>query len=143
VNTIASLVIEILKRDLPRETRFQSAESVSFDFGRNQVAVEGRTNFAASSMVLLKNGFHLALLLASLEHEYFRYPRLALFDNVEDKGMEVARSHNFQSVVVELSEQASVDHQIILTTSMMNPTLEDDSYVIGPAYDHQRKSLDI
>jgi hypothetical protein len=100
-------------------------------------------NFAASSMVFLKNAFHLAVLLASTQHQFFRYPRFVLFDNIEDKGMEPARSHRFQQLVVESSRATDTDHQIILTTSMIAPELDIAELTVGPFYTHDRKSLAI
>lgn len=140
---ISGLAVEILRRDLPREPSFQRAEYVSFDFSRDMVSVDGRSNFAASSMVLLKNAFHLALMLASTRLEYMRYPRFALFDNVEDKGMEPERSHNFQRLLVEYSEEALAEHQIIMTTSGIAPEFDDSKYVVGPSYTHERRTLEI
>ena len=92
-------------------------------------------------MVYLKNSFHIALLQASLALDFFRYPRFALIDNVEDKGMEPDRSHNFQSLVVSDSEAADVEHQVIMTTSMLNPALDSETWVIVPRYTHQYRTL--
>ena len=138
---ISQLTTALLNRDLPREIAFQNAEVVAFDFARDALSVDGRANFAASSMVYLKNSFHIALLQASLEFDFFRYPRFALIDNVEDKGMEPARSHNFQSLVVSASEGGDVEHQVIMTTSMLNPDLDSETWVIGPRYTHEFRTL--
>ena len=140
-NKISKLTTALLNRDLPREIAFQNAEVVAFDFARDELSVDGRANFAASSMVYLKNSFHIALLQASLEFDFFRYPRFALIDNVEDKGMEPARSHNFQSLVVSVSEVGNVEHQVIMTTSMLNPDLDSETWVIGPRYTHEFRTL--
>ena len=94
-------------------------------------------------MVFLKNSFHLALLQASLEFDFMRYPRFVLFDNIEDEGMEPERSRTFQELVVEVSEAADVEHQIILTTSMPNPRLLTQERTIGPAYSHENRSLSL
>jgi hypothetical protein len=66
-----------------------------------------------------------------------------LFDNIEDKGMEQDRSHNFQAVIAEMSASAAIAHQIIFTTSMLNPDLNKDEYVIGPHYTHVRRTLEL
>lgn len=63
--------------------------------------VDGRSKFSASSEIVLKNSFHLAILLESLQDETMLYPRLFLLDNTEDKGMGPDRSQNFQRVLVE------------------------------------------
>lgn len=139
---IDKLAVELLRKDLPREAVFEQASNVHFDFGGNKMSVDGRSTFAASSNVYLKNSFHLALLQASTLREYMRYPRLAIFDNVEDKGMEPARSHNFQRIVREFSATSEVDHQIILFTSMMAPDFESEQeLLIGPSYTHASKTL--
>jgi hypothetical protein len=73
--------------------------------------------------------------------EDFYHPRFLLMDNVEDKGMEEKRSHNFQSLIVQASRTARYEHQIIFTTSMMNPELDNEQFVIGPRYTHENKTL--
>ena len=138
---IADLTVQLLKSDLEREESFQRANAVSFNFGDDNISVDGRRQFAASSMVYLRNSFHFALLWASAIHSFFNYPRLAIFDNIEDKGMELARSHNFQLTLVNLSEKMGVDHQIIFTTSMVAPDLNNSKYTVGDYYNHNNKSL--
>lgn len=133
----------VLAKDLDRQPEFRADADVRFDFGSDRIFVDGETGFGASSMVVLKNSFHLALLLASLEAEFFNYPRWALFDNIEDKGMEQIRSHNFQRIVVSESESATVDHQIILTTSMLAPELIGSPLLVGDQYTHENRSLDL
>jgi len=132
-----------LKHDLSLEEWFKLAQSVKIDPDNNTFSVDGRNQFSASSVTYLKNSTHFGILFASLDLEFFRYPRFLLCDNIEDKGMTVERSRNFQQTVVSLSKQAKVDHQIILTTSMVDPTLDTDEYCIGPKYIDGRKSLGI
>lgn len=139
--TICETVKELLVRDTPVETAFQSPDSVDFSFRDNTVRVNGRSNFSASSKVILKNCFHLAMLLASTRKEYFRYPRFVLFDNIEDKGMTPDRSHNFQKLIVEKSNESQVEHQIIFTTAMISPDLEVPSVTVGECFTPARKSL--
>ncbi|MCY1030983.1 AAA family ATPase [Corallococcus sp. BB11-1] len=131
----------LLKQDLKREQHFQEVESVRFDFTGNRVEVNGRANYSASSMVIIKNSFHLALLLASTKNAFFRYPRFALFDNIEDKGMEEARSKNFQKIIIESSRALDIDHQIIFTTSMIAPEFNTPDLVVGDFYKRDHKSL--
>jgi hypothetical protein len=52
-------------------------------------------------------------------------------DTMEDKGMEVIRSHNFQNLLLTLSKTCDVDHQIIFATSMISPDLDTDEYTVG------------
>lgn len=133
----------ILRQDLERQPEFRTAQSVTVNFADNSVLVDGELNFAESSNVIVKNTAILSLLLAALDDEKFYHPRFILLDNVEDKGMEQSRSHNFQEIIVRASEQARIDHQIIFTTSMMNPELDEDDYVIGPHYTHENRTLNV
>ena len=114
---------------------------MTFSFSTDDIAVDGKKLFAASSMVLLKNAFHLALVFASTRDPEFRYPRFALFDNIEDKGMEEERSHHFQRLIVESSASAEVEHQIIFTTSKIAPELEVPELTVGRFYKLSAKSL--
>lgn len=140
-NQIAVLTGNLLEKDLDREIEFKLANDISFNFGDNTIVVDGKSQFSASSMVYLKNCFHLALFWASGVHGFFNYPRLVMFDNVEDKGMEVERSHNFQRVVNELSDNLEVDHQIIYATSMVVQDYLGTDKIVGEYYTHDNKSL--
>jgi HAMP domain-containing protein/uncharacterized Zn finger protein (UPF0148 family) len=139
---VQAYTLDFLKRDLPREPWFQNAQSVTFDFAKNTFAVDGRNQFSASSMVLLKNSVHFGILFSSLDAEFFRYPRLLICDNMEDKGMEPARGHNFQNIIAETSRSSDVEHQIIFTTSMISPELDNTDVCIGPSYSLQQHTLD-
>jgi len=66
-----------------------------------------------------------------------------LLDNVEDKGMTPQRSQNFQRLLVEISAGLRVDHQIIFTTSMVAPELENPRFTVGDLYTADHKSLRI
>ncbi|MEE9131645.1 MAG: hypothetical protein V3T84_16645 [Phycisphaerales bacterium] len=140
---IATGATELLRQDLDREESFSAANNLQFDFGDGVVVLDGRANFSASSMVVLKNCFHLALLAASAKEPDFRYPRFLLIDNVEDKGMEEGRSHNFQTMMHNLSESIKVEHQIIATTSKIAPQFETSNVTVGDHYTHEHKSLDM
>jgi hypothetical protein len=132
----------ILRQDLDRQDEFRNANSVKVDFGDNTTLVGGELNFAESSNVIVKNAAILSLMLAATEDEEFYHPRFVLFDNIEDKGMEQARSHNFQEIILRASEAAKHEHQIIFTTSMFNPALEP-RYVVGPHYTHDNRTLSL
>ena len=134
---------DILSQDLDRQDEFESAQNVSVNFGNNSILVDAELNFAESSNVIVKNAAICSLLLAAARDEKFYHPRFALFDNIEDKGMEPSRSHNFQEVLLQASQDAKLEHQIIFTTSMFNPALDDVQYVIGPYYTHENRTLSI
>lgn len=133
----------LLKQDLERQAEFRSADAVSVNFRDNSVLVDGELNFAESSNVIVKNAAILSLLLAATEDERFYHPRFVLLDNIEDKGMEQERSHNFQEIIVRSSEAAKLGHQIIFTTSMFNPALDEAELVVGPHYTHENRVLDL
>ena len=130
-----------LRQDLDRQDEFRHADTVEVNFRDNSIFVDGDLNFAESSNVIVKNSVILALFAAATEDEEFLHPRFLLMDNVEDKGMEDTRSHNFQDIIVKASEAAKLDHQIIFTTSTINPELDGDELTIGPRYTHQRRTL--
>lgn len=142
-NSISQYARYMLKQDGAYEQAFADAERVTIDFNRNTFYVDGRQNFSASSVIYLKNSVLYAIFFASLENEFFRYPRLIMCDNMEDKGMQEARSQNLQRTVVELSNQAKVEHQIIFSTSMIDPTLNIDAYCIGDFYTKENKTLKV
>lgn len=143
LSRVSSFGASILRSDLPRQAEFMDADEVVLDFRTDTVSVGGLVNFAESSNVVLKNAAVLALLLAAATDKEFHHPRFLLIDNIEDKGMEVARSHLFQRIVVERVTELQMPHQIIFTTSMMNPDLELDDYTVGAAYTSEEPSLAI
>lgn len=133
----------ILRSDLPRQEEFINAQGVTIDFQNDSMTVDGKINFAESSNVFLKNATILALFLAASQSSGFFHPHFALFDNIEDKGMQEERSHLFQRLIVENATEIERPYQVIFTTSMMNPELELDDYVIGPAYTKENKTLNL
>lgn len=126
---IEKQVIVFLKNDLSRQDAFENPESVEFSFSKNEITVDGQTYFSASSRVILKNSFYLGLLSAALKDPNFRHPRLLLMDTTEDKGMEVSRSHKFQELMLELSNNAKTIHQIIYATSMIADRVPEKCFV--------------
>jgi hypothetical protein len=85
--------------------------------------------------------FHLALLWASTIDREFKYPRFLLIDNIEDKGMTAERSRNFQKQIVSISAGIPTEHQIIFTTSMVDPELDKSDLPVGDHYTFVNKSL--
>ena len=51
------------------------------------------------------------------------------------------RSQNFQRLIVALSKEFEVSHQIIFTTSMIDPELDKTDLCVGPAYGPDNKTL--
>ncbi len=138
---LSDLCVDILRNDLPQEEIFQNAEVVEFDFGRNKISANERSRFSASSMTLLKNALHFSMMRLALEDEQVRWPRFLLLDNIEDKGMQPVRSANFQQLIEDRLKDVQVEHQVILTTSMISPELDGSPYCVGPSYTHDNKTL--
>ena len=120
---------------------FKTGQSVDVDFSRDQYSLDGNNNFSASSNTYLKNAVRYAVFFASLEEAFFRYPRFIVCDNMEDKGMEQVRTQNFQKVIVDFSEASQTEHQIIFSTSMVNPELDNELYCVGDSYTHDHKTI--
>ena len=132
---------EILGMDLQSEQEFTSDTEVYFNFAEDRIAIAGKSGFSASSLTVIRNAFHVALLWASVLDSGFKYPRFLLMDNIEDKGMTQARSQNFQKRIVEISASLPAEHQIIFTTSMVSPELDSSDLVVGEHYRFDHKSL--
>ena len=143
LSKISDITVSLLKADFKRQEEFEDSTHVEINFENDAISVDGKANFAESSNVFLKNAAVLSLFLASGTDTKFFHPRFLLMDNIEDKGMEQERSHLFQRLIVERATEIKIPYQVIFTTSMMNPELELDDYVIGPAYTREEKSLKI
>lgn len=140
---ISKKVVGILSRDGGHESAFDEAEKFEFDFATDSMRLDYRVNFSASSNVVLKNAFHLATLLVAVEDNGFRIPCFSMFDNIEDKGMKEGRSHAFQQTIIDMIKTIKGKFQIIMTTSMVAPTLNNDAYGVGPYYKIGSHTLDM
>ncbi|MDA9918523.1 AAA family ATPase [Erythrobacter sp.] len=140
---ISDNAVTLLKQDLDRQDIFQKAQNISFSFGDDRLSVNGESFFSASSMVYLRNSFFAAFFESSLQDPSFRHPRFLLMDTIEDKGMEPARSHRFQSLLRDISLGAKVDHQIIYATAMLEPSMVDSDFIVDRFYTHDQRTLDI
>lgn len=140
---IADIVVKFLKHDLARQSTFQNAKAVTFEFDSDRIAVNGDSFFSASSMVYLKNSFLAAFCFASAQDPSFNHPRFLLMDTVEDKGMEPLRSQNFQKLLFRHSKEAKSENQVIIATSMIAPELNVPSVTVGEFYTHEKRTLAI
>lgn len=127
--SIEKNIIEILRGDLKRQDSFENPEHVQFSFAKNTITVDDHTYFSASSRVVLKAAFLVGFLKSALYDRLFRHPRFLMIDITEDKGIEQARSHNFQKQVIKISDQAPVEHQIVLATAMPWPAIRPKLFV--------------
>jgi len=147
INTIKEFAIGFIKEDLHRDlpNDDSSLAQLKIDFEKhNTFSISEKNNFAASSMVYLKNSIMFAFFFASLKLNSMNYPKLIICDNIEDKGMEELRSRNFQLNLFKKSQQFSqIDHQMIISTSMIEPSLNVPEICIGDFYTNESKSLKI
>ncbi len=140
-NLLAEVTLDLLRADEDHEEIFLNGKNLEFDFAEDRVSIDNRALFSASSMVYLKNSFRLAMLKSSCSDKSYLYPRFLLMDNIEDKGMEMSRSQLFQKEVIKLSEALNCEHQIIFTTSMIDPDINDSDYCVGEFYTDKNKTL--
>jgi len=140
-SVLSEITLDLISADKDHEEIFVKGKKIEFDFGEDRVTIDDRALFSASSMVYLKNAFRLALLKASCLDSKYLYPRFLLMDNIEDKGMEESRSQLFQNEIIKLSNSLDVKHQVIFTTSMIDPELNNSDYCVGNYYDDQNKTL--
>lgn len=136
-------VLALLQKDLPREDSFINAESVQFDFAANRLGVNNESYFSASSRVILRNSFFVGLFAAATKDPSFRHFRFCLLDTIEDKGMQDERSHNFQHLIVSVSQAAQCEHQIIFGTSMIAPDLDIETLTVGHYSTRDKRTLAI
>lgn len=133
-DSIERIAKRLLSQDGGYELTFNEAEDVIFDFAKDKMYVNGKNKFSASSMVVMKNGIRLAIFLHAVDDYYCRLPNILLMDNIEDKGMEAERSQNFQHVIINECEKLKNEYQLIFSTSMIAPDLNNTSMCIGPMY---------
>jgi hypothetical protein len=143
IRAIEDEIMWFLKKDLPRQDTFQDARAVNISFEKDSINVNGVEYFSASSKVFLKNSFIAGFLFASLRYDFFRHLRLIIIDTIEDKGMEVERSQNFQSLLAQRSSESQVRHQIIFATSMISSELDNDKLVVGGHSTHESRTLKV
>ena len=92
-------------------------------------------------MVVIKNSLFMGILQTAVSDAEMLFPRFLLLDNVEDKGMVVKRVQHFQKTIADWSAQEKEDHQVIITTSALNPNLDKKEYLIGESYTSGNRTL--
>lgn len=132
-NEIESFASELLVND-GGEQSFKNPEYLFFDFAKDSMAVNGRSKFSASSMVVLKNCLRFSFFLQALQDNSSRIPNFLIMDNIEDKGMVDKRSQKFQHLIINACKDVKVEYQLIFTTSMIADDLNDTPYCVGPYY---------
>lgn len=125
------------------EKSFKDPEYLFFDFAKDSMAVNGRSKFSASSMVILKNSLRFSFFLQALQDDESRIPNFLIMDNIEDKGMVAKRSQNFQHLIIDACKDVAADYQLIFTTSMIAEDLNDTPYCVGPYYPEGSYTLNL
>lgn len=139
--TVSQTASRLLKQDLYRQAEFKTAEVVRFSFEENSVSVDGSTKFSESSTVVLRHLFHVALLTASIKMPEMRLPRFLMLDGIEDGGMELPRAHRLQEIIAAECETYDADFQLIMATSQIAPSLNNEAYVVGRRYTEEERAL--
>ncbi len=132
--SIESHTADLLREDGGNENAFDNPEEVFIDFPKDRMAINGRSKFSASSMVVMKNSIRLAMFLHAVNDNFSRLPNLLIMDNIEDKGMVPERSQNFQHSLINACNELKNDYQVIFTTSMIADDLNDTPKCVGPYY---------
>lgn len=140
---IENVGVYLLNNDLKRQKEFFEAKEFHIDYRNNLAFVSDKNaKYSASSSFYLKNSARFAIFLASLSVEKMRYPRFILCDNMEDKGIELIRVHNFQKILIEyLDEFNENTYQVIYTTSFIPEELNIPKYTVGDFYTEKNPSL--
>ncbi len=141
-SSIEDTAIQLLRAD-GGEQSFAEPEDVFFDFAKDKMAINGRSKFSASSMVILKNCIRFSFFLVSLKDELSRIPNFLIMDNIEDKGMVAERSQRFQHMIVDSLSDTDNEYQLIFTTSMIAEDLDNTPYCVGPYYSEGSYTLDL
>lgn len=144
--TVYNSIEEIAKKLLIHdggEKSFSEPDDIFFDFAKDRMAVNGRSKFSASSMVVLKNCIRFSFFLQALNDEKSRIPNFLIMDNIEDKGMVPARSQKFQHLITEACSEINNEYQLIFTTTMIADDLNNTPYCVGPYYPEGSYTLDL
>ncbi|MFH7000955.1 AAA family ATPase [Flavobacterium bizetiae] len=141
--SIEKIGVYLLNNDLKRQKDFFEAKEFHIDYRNNLAFIADKNaKYSASSSFYLKNSARFAIFLASLSNDKMRFPRFILCDNMEDKGIELARVHNFQRILISyLKAYNPQSYQLIYTTSFIPDELNNTNYCVGDFYTEQNPSL--
>lgn len=125
----------ILEGDSGNEELFKTATQLSseIDFAKDRWLLNERVNYSDSSNVVKKAALHLAFLIFSIVDSACRYPRFSIMD-FECGDINEARSHNLQKLITT-SLSNSKGFQLIMTTSKIDSSLNNNTYGVGRYYD--------
>jgi hypothetical protein len=142
-DAIEQKAMYLLQADGSYESDFDNPSEILIDFSKDRMAVNGRSKFSASSMVVMKNSIRLAIFLHAVDDDLARLPNILIIDNIEDKGMVPERSQCFQHALVDACNSLKSDYQVIFTTSMIADDLNDSPSCVGPYYPKGAHTLNI
>lgn len=138
---LGNIIGSMVRADINREDDFSFFESVDIDFKNDRILLNGRDNYAASSLAFLSTAFHVAFVQASRLDANMNYPRLSIIDSIEDKGMDLERKHNLQRIIAKMFDDSDVKFQVIFTTTDLCSDLKDSGLTVGPHYNVDNKTL--
>lgn len=136
INGVAAQALKILELDEEYEDVFKKATETEaeIDFAKDRWLVDGRSKFSGSSNYFKKNALHAAILSYAISDRKCRHPRFLILDDIENGGMTAPRSHNFQRILASILDGKEDDCQVILSTAMVDPSLDNEKFGIGPCY---------
>lgn len=140
---IEKIGVYLLNNDLKRQKDFFEAKEFHIDYRNNLAFISDKNaKYSASSSFYLKNSARFAIFLASLSIDKMRLPRFILCDNMEDKGIELVRVHNFQKILINYLDEFDIEnYQVIYTTSFIPEELNNSKYCVGKFYTEANPSL--
>lgn len=143
IKVLNNNLAELLKKDIPREKEFINPTHINISFNDNQIFINNKNKFSESSMVILRQMFHLALLQTADQIETIRFPRFVILDGIDDGGIEPERNINLQKVIKETMDSLKNQSQIILATSVTHLNEELKPFIYNRIFTSDSKSLEI
>lgn len=133
---IGERALAILERDEEYEPVFKNATKTEaeIDFAKDRWLVDGRSKFSGSSNFFKKNALHVAMLSYAISDPKCRHPRFLILDDIENGGMTAPRSQNFQRILLDAIRGRENQCQVIVATAMVDPSLDNDMFGVGPSY---------
>ncbi len=112
---------KLLAKDIGVQEEFLDPDNnVEVVFEDNCILVNGAGHFSQSSMIVLRQLFHLALLQLSLQDSAIRMPRFIILDGINDGGLEKERAKNLQDIIVNTCSTFKKPFQLICSSSELH-----------------------
>jgi len=108
----------LLEKDIGIQKEFFEPNSlVEVVFEDNEIKVNGASHFSQSSTVVLRQLFHLSLIMLADSDSSIRLPRFLILDGINDGGLEKCRAANLQKIIYETCLNLKQPFQVICATS--------------------------